>query len=58
MMGTWRDPNGNDEWVKARQVQVELAESAAVLMSVAGRLSQLVADLNEVDEVEKGSHDD
>lgn len=32
---------------EARQIQVELAEAAAILTTVAGRLSALAAELNE-----------
>ncbi len=41
--------------VESRRIQVELAESAALLMAVSQRLSDLVAELNAESEPEGGS---
>lgn len=53
MSPTWRRED-NDELREARGIQVELADSARILMAVAQRLSALVAELNAEAEDDDG----
>jgi hypothetical protein len=43
---TWR-PEDEEQLVESRRIQAELAASAAVLMTLAQRLNQLAAELND-----------
>lgn len=55
MSPAWRKED-TAELIEARRLQVELAEAAGILTSVAARLSALVSELN--DEAKEEDDDD